>query len=45
MSPAECYDIPPPTLTLADLRVNSSLFNAVNESSLGLSYVIQKDLL
>ena len=35
----------PPSLKLPELRVNSSLFNAVNESSLGLSYVIWKDLL
>ena len=34
MSPGESYDIPPPpTLKLLELRVNSSLFNAVNESS------------
>ena len=34
MSPGESYDItPPPSLKLAELRVNSSLFNAVNESS------------
>ena len=31
MSPGESYDIPP-SLKLAELRVNSSLFNAVNES-------------
>ena len=33
MSPGESYDIPPPSLRLAELRVNSALFNAVNESS------------
>ena len=32
MSPGESYNIPP-GLKLAELRVNSSLFNAVNESS------------
>ena len=32
MSPGESYDIPP-SLKLAELRVNSLLFNAVNESS------------
>ena len=32
MSPGESYDIPP-CLKLAELRVNSLLFNAVNESS------------
>ena len=32
MSPGESYNIPP-SLKLAELRVNSSLFNAVNESS------------
>ena len=32
MSPGESYDIPP-SFKLAELRVNSSLFNAVNESS------------
>ena len=32
MSPGECYDIPP-QLKLAELRVNSSLFNVINESS------------
>ena len=32
MSPGESYDIPP-SLKLAEPRVNSSLFNAVNESS------------
>ena len=32
MSPGESYDIPP-TLKLPQLRVNSSLFNAVSESS------------
>ena len=33
MTPGESYDIPPPSLNLAELRVNSLLFNAVNESS------------
>ena len=33
MSPGESYDITPPSLKLAQLRVNSSIFNAVNESS------------
>ena len=33
MSPGELYDIPPLVLKLAELRVNSLLFNAVNESS------------
>ena len=32
MSPGEPYNIPP-RLKLAELRVNSSFFNAVNESS------------
>ena len=32
MSPGESYNIPP-TLKLPELRVNSLLFNAVNESS------------
>ena len=32
MSPGESYNIPPP-MELAEVRVNSSLFNAVNESS------------
>ena len=30
---------------LPELRVNSLLFSVVNESSLGLSYVIRNDLL
>ena len=30
MSPGESYDIAPPPFKLAELRVNSSLFNAVN---------------
>ena len=33
MSPGESYDITPPSLKLAQLRVNSSIFHAVNESS------------
>ena len=33
LSPGESYDIPPTGLKLAELRVNSLLFNAVNESS------------
>ena len=33
MSPGESYDIPSHTLKLAEFRVNSLLFNAVNESS------------
>ena len=33
MSPSEILQYTPPTLKLAELRVNSSLFNAVNESS------------
>ena len=33
MSPGESYDIPSPGLKLTELRVNSLLFNAVNESS------------
>ena len=34
MSPGESYNIPPsPSLKLPELRVNSLLFNAVNESS------------
>ena len=33
MSPGESYNNPPPGLKLAELRVNSSLFNAVNDSS------------
>ena len=32
MSPGESYNYPP-TLKLPEHRVNSSLFNAVNESS------------
>ena len=32
MSPGKSYDIPP-SLKLAELRVNSLLFNVVNESS------------
>ena len=32
MSPGESYDIPP-SLKLAELRVNFLLFNAVNDSS------------
>ena len=32
MSPGESYNMPP-TLKLAELKVNSSLFNAGNESS------------
>ena len=32
MSPGESYDIPP-SLKLVELRVNSSLFSVVNESS------------
>ena len=34
MTPGESYDIPPPLFfKLAELRVNSLLFNVVNESS------------
>ena len=37
-------NLPPPS-KLSELRVNSLLFNVVNESSLGLSYVTRNDLL
>ena len=33
MSPGESYDIPPQLLKLPELRVNSPLFNALNENS------------
>ena len=33
MSPGDSYNIPPPVWKLAELRVNSALFNAVNDSS------------